>query len=248
MWRRQSRATQTPVNRAEKRRDVEITPLGDAALRVRVASDFEADPAAALKRVLDARDRIRGGNIPGIIDIAPAYETIGVFYDPTCAGPVDLLIENIRHAIASGSDETPTTAREIVIPACYAREFAPDIGDVAARAKLSVEKVVELHASAEYRVVCVGFTPGFAYLSGLPRELATPRRATPRTQVPAGSVAIGGSQTGIYPQSSPGGWNIIGRTPLKFFDPLSDPPALLRAGDVVRFRGIDRKEFSALAK
>lgn len=250
MWRRQSRARQAGQSRRAESgpRAVEIAPLGDAALRIRLAVDFEADPAAALRAVLEARDRIRAANIPGITDLTPAYQTIGVFYDPCCAGPADLLIENVRHAISRAVAETKIAARAITIPVCYDRDFAIDIREVAKRAKLPVEKIVELHAAAEYRVVCIGFTPGFAYLSGLPREIATPRRATPRTQVPAGSVAIGGSQTGIYPQGSPGGWNIIGRTPLTLFDPANDPPALLQAGDIVRFRAIERKEFLALAR
>jgi inhibitor of KinA len=217
-------------------------------LRVCLPVDFEADPVAASRAVLAARDRLRAANFPGITDITPAYQTIGVFYDPYCAGPVELLIQNVRHAIASGTAETKSAAREIVVPVCYDGEFAVDIAEVAKRAKLSIEKVVELHSSAEYRVVCVGFTPGFPYLSGLPRELATPRRATPRTQVPAGAVAIGGTQTGIYPQASPGGWNIIGRTPMRLFDSANDPPALLQAGDAVRFRRVNRKEFSALGQ
>lgn len=227
---------------------VEITPLGDAALRVSVAVDFESHSDVALRAVLDARDRVRAANIPGVTDVTPAYQTLGVFYDPYCAGSVELLIRNVRHAIVSGSAATSSTPRQMIVPVCYDREFAIDVGDVAKRAGVSAEEVVKRHSSAEYRVVCVGFTPGFPYLSGLPPELATPRRATPRTQVPAGAVAIGGKQTGIYPQASPGGWNIVGRTPLQFFDPAKDPPALLQAGDVVRFRAINRKEFSALAK
>jgi inhibitor of KinA len=106
---------------------------------------------------------------------------------------------------------------------------------------------VDLHSEAEYRVSCIGFVPGFPFLAGLPKELATPRRAAPRKEIPAGSVAIGGAQTGIYPLRSPGGWNLIGRTPLHLFDPEKTPPAFLRAGDRVRFRAITREEFEALA-
>ncbi|MFL6526620.1 MAG: 5-oxoprolinase subunit PxpB [Chthoniobacterales bacterium] len=250
MWPRQSQATKVKqVVAAESHGGaVEITPLGDAALSVRLAADFNTNPAEALRAVLAARDRLRAANIPGITDITPAYETIGVYYDPCCAGSIELLIENVRHAIGATAIKSKTVRRQIVVPACYDREFAIDIADVAQCAKLSIEKVVELHSSVEYRVACVGFKPGFPYLSGLPPELATPRRATPRKQVPTGSVAIGGSQTGIYPQASPGGWNIIARTPLRLFDPANDPPALVQAGDVVRFRVVDRKEFSALTK
>ena len=250
MWPRQSRATKpAPVADADAEAPaVEITALGDAALRVAIALNFEAAPVAALRAVLEARDRVRAANIPGVTGVTSAYETLGIYYDPYCAGPVELLIRNVRHAISGRRAATAPVARAVVVPVCYDREFAIDIAEVAKRATLSIEEVAALHSSAEYHVVCVGFTPGFPYLSGLPRELATPRRATPRTQVPAGAVAIGGTQTGIYPQASPGGWNIIGRTPLRLFDPTKDPPALLQAGDVVRFRTISRKEFSTLAK
>jgi len=114
---------------------------------------------------------------------------------------------------------------------------------VAEQARLSPDEVVRRHANAGYRVSCVGFTPGFPYLTGLPPELSTPRRASPRKEVPAGAVAIGGTQTGIYPRKSPGGWHIIGRTPLRLFDVARNPAALFQAGDRVRFRKISRREF-----
>ena len=122
-------------------------------------------------------------------------------------------------------------------------QVTPDLDAVAQHTALSPEEIVRRHADASYRVSCVGFTPGFPYLSGLPPELATPRRASPRKEIPAGAVAIGGTQTGIYPRKSPGGWNIIGRTPLRLFDVERNPPALFHAGDRVRFRKISRQEF-----
>jgi inhibitor of KinA len=107
---------------------------------------------------------------------------------------------------------------------------------------------VDLHSTGEYRVACIGFVPGFTFLAGLPKNLATPRRDVPRKEIPAGSVGIGGTQTGIYPLRSPGGWNLIGRTPLALFDPLENPPTLLRPGDRVRFRSITKEEFAAFAE
>src|SRR5207244_604936 len=119
-----------------------------------------------------------------------------------------------RHRIA-----TQRSVRLVEIPVCYDPEFALDIDDVARRAAISPSEVIRLHSSAEYRVACIGFVPGFPFLAGLPKELATPRRDVPRKQIPPGSVGIGGAQTGIYPLRSPGGWNLIGRTPLRLFDP-----------------------------
>jgi inhibitor of KinA len=136
----------------------------------------------------------------------------------------------------------------VEIPVCYDPEYALDIDDVARRANISPGEVVRLHSSAEYRVACIGFVPGFPFLTGLPKELATPRRDMPRKEIPPGSVGIGGAQTGIYPLRSPGGWNLIGRTPLRLFDPGKNPPTLLQAGDRVRFRAVTRDEFESLKR
>ena len=234
---------------------MEIIPLGDSALVLRVREDFESDPEGALQAVLNLQERLRLAALPWVVEYAPAYASLGVFFDPaqaTDAGaPADDLFAwqetQIRAALAH-----PFRAKKkrsgtglVEIPVCYESEFAFDLEEVAHRAKLSPMEVVRRHSAANYRVHCVGFTPGFPFLGGLPRELATPRRATPRKQVPAGSVAIGGAQTGVYPVASPGGWNVIGRTPLRLFDAERDPPALLSAGRRVRFRSITRAEFDA---
>jgi inhibitor of KinA len=138
--------------------------------------------------------------------------------------------------------ETPA-ARLVELPVCYDIEFGPDLDDVARWTGLAVDDVIKLHSGAEYLVCLIGFAPGFPYLSGMPPQLATPRLETPRISVPAGSVGIAGEQTGVYPLATPGGWRIIGRTPCALFSPDWRPPSLLTAGDVVRFRPIDRQEF-----
>jgi len=221
-----------------------IEPLGDSALLVRVVEDF--DPEKSLDAVLRGVRALAVAAIPGVIELAPAYSTIGVFFDPARTGGFDELKATIEHALQTSLEpERPRAGGETVIevPVCYENEFAPDLREVAWHAKFSVEEVVQRHSSATYRVSCVGFTPGFPYLSGLPAELATPRRDSPRKRIPPGSVGIGGTQTGIYPSISPGGWNIIGRTPLRLFDVQRDSPALFHAGDCVRFRRISREEF-----
>ena len=229
---------------------MEITPLGDCALIVRASGN--SGPDETLREVLERWSRLEAAKIPGVIELAPAYTIVAVFFDPIVAveagAPPDKIFdwlgEKIRSALKARSRRTRSTSpREIEIPVCYDGEFALDIEDVAQAAKLSADEIAHRHAIAPYRVNCVGFTPGFPFLSGLPSELATPRRATPRTKIPAGSVAIGGAQTGIYPFESPGGWNVIGRTPLQLFDPNRETPALLRAGDRVRFRAITREQF-----
>ena len=221
-----------------------IEPLGDSACLVRIAGEF--DPERSLDAVLRSLHRLEAAAIPGIIELVPSYVTIGVFFDPLRIEDFDRLKARIETALQTDSGSVrEDEPREIEVPVCYEEEFALDLEEVARRANLPANEVVRRHAEATYRVAFVGFTPGFPYLSGLPADLATPRRASPRTEIPAGSIAIGGSQTGIYPRKSPGGWNIIGRTPLRLFDVERDSPALFRAGDRVLFRRISRQEFNA---
>ncbi|HLW36406.1 MAG TPA: 5-oxoprolinase subunit PxpB [Chthoniobacterales bacterium] len=232
---------------------MQITPLGDCAVLIRVAENFDEAPEQALQKVIAAHRRLGAAKIPGVIELAPAYTTIALFYDPVRAidggAPAenvpDWLEHKIREALAGsdsrGADYVKNSVVEI--PICYDPEFGFDLDEVAQHAELSPNEVIDLYAAGNYRVHCVGFIGGFPFLGGLPSKLATPRRETPRKEIPAGSVGIGGKQTGIYPVKSPGGWNIIGRTPLRLFDPQKNPPGLLRAGDQVRFRAISREEF-----
>jgi inhibitor of KinA len=233
-----------------------IEPLGDSALIIRVVDDFARDPEASLNAVLAALGYLKAAAIPGVTELAPAYTTIGVFYDPariesadSDQAPFDFLSAKIQSILNASSfeNEAEIEAPLIEIPVCYDRGLAPDLGDVARVTDLAEAEVIRRHASGAYRVSCVGFIAGFPFLSGLPPELATPRRAAPRKEVPAGSVGIGGGQTGIYPRTSPGGWNLIGRTPLRLFDVHCDPPTMLQAGDRVRFREISRKEFDSFS-
>jgi inhibitor of KinA len=224
-----------------------IEPLGDSALLVRVVEEF--DPKKSLDAVLRAAATLERAAIPGVVELLSAYTTIGVFLDPARTESFDKLEASIERALARDSGSVGEVAdRPIIeVPVCYDGEFAADLDQVARHTGLSLDEIVRRHSGASYRVSCVGFTPGFPYLSGLPPELATPRRASPRKDVPAGAVAIGGTQTGIYPRKSPGGWNIIGRSPLRLFDVERNPPALFQAGDRVRFREISRQEFDTFA-
>ena len=234
---------------------MEITPLGDSALIVRVRNQFEDAPEQTSNEVLRALRRIENARISGVIELAPAYTTVAVFFDPLHvmddAAKVDHVIESltqkIHEALSRGGrrKQRDTSARLVEIPVCYDAEFALDLERVSRQAEIDPIEVIDLHRAAQYRVSCIGFTPGFPFLSGLHKRLATRRRSIPRKEIPAGSVAIAGAQTGIYPMKSPGGWNIIGRTPLRLFDPQKSPPALLHAGDRIRFRAITRSEFEA---
>lgn len=225
-----------------------IEPLADSALLVRVVETFE--PEEALDAVVRATQQLESAKIPGVIELVPAYTTVSIFFDPARSAGFDELRTNIARALEQDLERAVprATASVIEVPVCYESEFAPDLQEIARHTGLSPDEIVRRHSAASYRVSCVGFTPGFPYLSGLPPELATPRRASPRKEIPAGAVAIGGTQTGIYPRKSPGGWNIIGRAPLRLFDVEHDPPALFQAGDRVRFREIPRDEFDRLSK
>jgi inhibitor of KinA len=220
---------------------MEITPLGDSALVLRVGD--------SLGKVLAAAQKLEAAKIPGVVEIAPAFASVAVFLESPAA------LESSTTAICAAlrgrkkpAGKAALKPRVIEVPVCYDPEFALDLEVVAQHCRLSPNEIVTHHAAARYRVRCVGFTPGFPFLAGLPPELATPRRQTPRTAVPAGSVAIGGVQAGVYPLRSPGGWNIIGRTPLRLFDVSREPAALLQAGHRVRFRAITREEFERWEK
>jgi inhibitor of KinA len=188
-----------------------------------------------------------------VIEWVPANASVTVHYDPIRVGrkgdhpPVDRVREWLERCGAAPRPDRPAAGRAVVIPVCYGGAFGPDLDLVAAACGLSPAEVIARHSGAGYFVSAVGFTPGFPYLGGLPEALHTPRRKTPRVRVPPGSVGIGGVQTGIYPFETPGGWNLIGRTPLRLFNPLARPPAFLQAGDRVRLLEITPEEFGALA-
>jgi inhibitor of KinA len=185
--------------------------------------------------------------VSGIRNLHPAYCSLLVIFD-ALAWTHDELEAALRPYLGRLEDTPLAPPRCIEIPVCYGGEFGPDLDDVAALHGLSAAGVVELHSSAEYVVYFMGFVPGFAYLGGLPEALATPRLAAPRRKAPAGSVGIAGSQTGVYPLATPGGWRLIGRTPLEMFRPDREPMSVLAIGDCVRFRPIRADEFAAERK
>ncbi|HKG26931.1 MAG TPA: 5-oxoprolinase subunit PxpB, partial [Thermomicrobiales bacterium] len=225
--------------------ELTFAPLAESALLVRLGKGDVVEPAVvaavwALTAALDER------KLAGVEDVVPAYATILIAFDPELTDPQTLerAVREIAGALPSGSDKP---AREVVIPVAYGGEFGPDLGDVAAHTGLTAEEVVSRHVGAAYRVACGGFAPGWDYLMGLPPELAMPRLANPRTRIPPGSVGIGGEQTGVYPLETPGGWRLIGRTPLRMFDPGRADPFLLHPGDGVRFRAVGVDEYAELA-
>ncbi|MCX6145358.1 MAG: 5-oxoprolinase subunit PxpB [Ignavibacteriales bacterium] len=183
----------------------------------------------------------------GLRNIHPAYNSVLVSFDPLVVPPKEFEL-HVTSLLDLLNSVLLTSPRLVQIPVCYDRSLAPDLEFVASHTGLAVDDVIQLHASVEYLVYFIGFTPGFPYLGELPDRLATPRLAAPRLCVPEGSVAIGGRQTGIYSLPSPGGWRVIGRTPLKLFRPRESFPTLLEIGDQVRFRPVSLQEFNDMMK
>ena len=219
------------------------TPASDSALLVSFGDAISFETHSQVISLFQSIERLGD---PRIHNLHPAYASLLIDFDPLRISHHDM--ESLVVALSGKSgpaifeDVAPTE-----IPVCYDPEFGPDLANIAGHAHLTEDQVVGLHSGSDYFVFFLGFSPGFAYLGGLPRELQVPRLPTPRKHVPAGTVAIAGEQTGIYPNDSPGGWQLIGRTPLRMFDPEGDPPSRLGPGDRVRFRRIDRVEFDRLA-
>jgi KipI family sensor histidine kinase inhibitor len=180
-----------------------------------------------------------------IRNLHPAYASLLIDFDPL-RWTHDELAAHVEEIATAPVNMGELSTSTVIIPACYGGEFGPDLGDVASHSKLSPEEVIRLHSSATYLVYFLGFSPGFAYMGGLPEVLHTPRLQTPRKFVTAGTVGIGDSQTGVYPVDSPGGWRLIGRTPVRMFDPDASPPTRLQPGDLVKFTPIDREAFEMI--
>ncbi|KUP24671.1 kinase inhibitor [Paenibacillus sp. DMB5] len=233
-----------------------IIPLGDSAVSV----IFEAAISPQThRRVKAVCSRLISAPFTGMIEFVPSFHSVAVYYD----GPA--VLRAYPHFIAQGeeyypfpivaalleemlklADEQADPAPRIVsIPVCYGGETGPDLEFVARYNRLSVEEVIDIHSSADYLVYMLGFAPGFPYLGGLSPAISTPRRPSPRLAIPAGSVGIAGDQTGVYPLETPGGWQLIGRTPVALFRPHAVPPVRLQAGDLVRFYPVSFSEFSA---
>ena len=220
-----------------------IVPAGDSALIV----EFEEriDPAINARAIALA-DSLQAAAIAGVRDVVPTYRSVAVFFDPLRTN-YDTLLERIERDAGRPAPDAARQAEPLRIPVCYGGDLGPDLGAVAAFGGISADEVIALHASATYRVFMLGFVPGFAYMGIVDARIAAPRHSTPRVRVPAGSVGIAGVQTGIYPAETPGGWQLIGRTPVKPFDANRAQPFLMKAGDAVRFYAIDRAEYERFA-
>lgn len=181
----------------------------------------------------------------GVVEVIPTYRSLIVSYDPVKTGPE--LLERYLRALDEQMGQTEALEPRVVeVPVCYGGDFGEDLAYVASHNGLSEEEVIRIHAEPLYPVYMLGFTPGFPYLGGLSEKIHTPRLATPRTRVPAGSVGVANNQTGIYPMDSPGGWQLIGRCPIRLFDPNRRDPFYIKAGDLLRFVPVSAEVFAAM--
>lgn len=220
---------------------VRFLSAGDRALVVEFGDRVDPELSEEVLR-LDARLRLKP--LPGVVETVPTFRSLTLYYDPLATSRTHL--EPAVRSLLGRRGHERRNARLWHIPICYEAPFAPDLDEVAHLLGLAPEEVASRHSAPQYRVYMIGFLPGFPYLGDLPPELALPRRADPRVKVPAGSVAIATNLSAIYPYESPGGWHLIGATPIPLFDPARSPPALLAAGDGVRFAPIEAAAFRAI--
>ena len=215
---------------------------GDTALAVEFGERIDR---ATSERVLALYGRLARAALPGVVELLPTFRSLMIHYDPARTSHGSLARE--LAPMLEGLEGVKPATRRWTIPVCYDPQLALDLDEVAARTGLAPAEVIALHSATTYHVYMIGFLPGFPYMGDLPARLALPRRENPRTQVPMGSVAIATTQTAVYTLQSPGGWHILGRTPVPLWSGRRDPPALLAPGDKVRFAPISMDEFERLA-
>lgn len=232
-----------------KTQAIEWMPFGEMAIRMQFGTSVSD---VTQRQITQAMAQIDAQNIPYIQEMIPAYTTLTVLYDAVqlltngIENPAQAVIEALQACVSVDTDIEATNTKIIDIPVCYGGEYGPDLEEVASYHKLSIEEVIKRHSTPHYLIYMLGFAPGFPYLGGLDETIATPRKNTPRLKIEAGSVGIAGSQTGIYPIETPGGWQIIGRTPLALFQPEKMPPTLLEAGAMIRFVPISAADFEEM--
>ena len=218
---------------------------GDSALVIEFGNEISEAINREIRFVTDAIDKAK---LAGVLDLVPTYRSILVNFDPLKL-PASGIMDFVKELLKNRTESSFSSTGEVVeIPVLYGGKMGPDLDFICEHTKLGKDEVIRRHCSVEYLVYMLGFTPGFAYLGGMPKELSTPRLPKPRAVIPAGSVGIAASQTGIYPVESPGGWQLMGRTPLKIFDYGRREPFLLSAGDYLKFVPVSEEQYAAIEK
>ncbi|TBL78681.1 5-oxoprolinase subunit PxpB [Paenibacillus thalictri] len=247
-WKNRREKGGTPI------RYLDISPLGDNSMIIRLGEQADEETH---KKVRAVSECLSLHPFDGMVEVIPAFTSVAVVYDPArmflqrditgshseIRYPFERVRDMLQRIMEQLSETADRKSRLVEIPVCYGGAYGPDLDQVAEINRLTPEEVVHIHSSSEYLVYLIGFAPGFPYLGGMDPRIAAPRRQTPRLAVPSGSVGIAGEQTGVYPLESPGGWQLIGRTPISLFVPDQSPPVLVEAGDVIRFYPISRQTF-----
>jgi inhibitor of KinA len=226
-----------------------IAPQGDSCLMVEFGQKIDRDTNLHVRALAQY---LVDHPIAGVLDVVPAFTAVAIHYrpevfaDPDGSGlPYDRLAARVEEVLHAGVERKKPVSRKVEIPVCYGGEFGPDLEEIARARNLGPDEVVAIHSQSPHVVYMLGFAPGFPYIAGLDERLAMPRRATPRLKIALGTIAVAGNQSVVYSLETPGGWNLIGRTPLHVFTPDLDPPCLLRAGDAVHFVPISLEEYQA---
>lgn len=219
--------------------ETKFIPAGDKSLVMEFGNNISPEINTKIRSMVTAIDE---SEFHGIEEVIPTYRSILIIYNPLIIDYQDI-IDKLKKMETHLNDTSNNEVRIIELPTVYGGEYGPDIEFVAKHNNLTIEEVIQIHSSTDYLLYMLGFTPGFGYLGGMSEKIETPRLQVPRTKIPAGSIGIAGKQTGIYPIDSPGGWQLIGRTPVKLYDPLAEPPVLLNAGDYIRFIPIDEEKY-----
>lgn len=225
-------------------KEIRYLPSGDSALVMEFGNKIDKKINAELSQVVDF---LKDKKVSGIRDILPTYRSILINYDPRLLS-FEELVEILKKIEIKEKSLDEGKVRLIEIPTLYGGEYGPDIKNVADHANMSEEKVIKIHTGTDYLVYMMGFMPGFTYLGGLDERIATPRLKSPRVKIDAGSVGIAANQTGMYPTDSPGGWQLIGRTPVKLYDEKRKEPVFIHAGDYIRYVSISEDEYNEIKK
>lgn len=219
--------------------NIKILTAGDASLLIQFGNEISPEINSKITSTVKL---MKEQQIEGVVDIIPAFCSLLINYDPRVISYTEIT-KRMKRLLKIEIKADEMVKKVIEIPVCYGGEYGPDLKTIAENAGLSEEEVIEIHASKDYLIYMLGFLPGFCYLGGLDERIHTPRLANPRLKINAGSVGIGGSQTGIYPVESPGGWQLMGMTPVKTYDPKREEPILLSAGEYIRFVPVSEEEY-----
>lgn len=223
---------------------IKYLSAGDKAVVMEFGNEISKDINAKIRNVVKS---VEEAKVDGIVELLPTYRSLMIMYDPLKIEYSEL-ISTLDSMSSKQVDNEEEKIKIVEFPTVYGGEYGPDINFVAEHNNIAVDEVIKIHTGTDYLVYMMGFTPGFTYLGGMSDKIVTPRLASPRTKIPAGSVGIAGAQTGMYPSETPGGWQLIGRTPLKLYDSDKEPPVMLSAGDYVRYVSVSEEEYLEIKK